>query len=304
MTMPQNGDARVYRADFGPDIAGQLARDEWFLSETICEPDSGVDSDLPDPPEHATWDGRRLVLALGPDSTQDDTYSTVEVSSTRRFDQAILDHLLVDGSPRVMIPGRQAVFRDVVFSPEFADERAASETVTTGVLFQSWRNIEDRGVDFADRPEFMIVALAYIGGKGVMPALASRSWSKRRFFASVVDFKVGLMWFQALPDFDPSVPHDLSLRWEFDREVSFVVDGSEVAHYQDGKVQVWPLKLIDKRFRRGVDLIGHRHLSVDPCHIDMWLNCSKMGNRPVVPNGERFTRDLWVALGGIGIEPL
>ncbi len=73
---------------------------------------------------------------------------------------------------------------------------------------------------------------------------------------------------------------------------------------EDGKVTTWPLKLVDKRFRRGVDLVGHRHLSVDPCHIDMWLNSSKMTSRPVVPNGDHFTHDLWAAVGGIGIEPL
>ena len=297
----QNG---IYRVDFGADIAGQLKAEDFFLTETIRAPDSGVDSDLPDPPEHATWDGRRLVLSLGPDGTQDDTYSTVEVSSTRRFDQQLLDRLLVDCSPRPMIPGRQAVFRDVQFSPHFADERAARETVTTGVLFQSWRNIEKGGVDFAERPEFICIALAYIGGEGFMPALANRSWRKRGFFASIVDFRVGVMWFKALPDFDPTVPHDIVLRWELNRDVTFVVDGRDIAQYRDGKVNLWPHKFFDKRLRKGVDFIGHRHMSVDPCHIDLWLNCSKMGNSPMVPNGSRFEHDYWAALGGFGVEPL
>jgi hypothetical protein len=293
-----------YRVDFGPDLAAQIARNDFFLTECIKAADSGVDPDQPDEIRQARIDDGRLVLSLGPESTEDDTYSTLEVSSTRRFDQQLLDQMLVDGDPRVMIPGRQAVFRDVVFSPEFADQRAARETVTTGVIFQSWRGIEEGGVDFANRPEFMVASVSYIGGTGVMPAIASRSLRTRRFFASVVDFKVGLMWFQILDDFDPTASHEIALRWELDRDVSFVVDGKEAAHYRDGKVQVWPLKLMDKRFRKGVDLIGHRHLSVDPCHIDMWLNSSRMGSRPVVPNGRRFSRDLWVGLSGFGVEPL
>jgi len=294
----------AFRVDFGPDLAAQLARSDFFLTECIKAPDSGADPDLPDEPRLARIEDGRLVMSLGPETTEDDTYTTVEVSSTRRFDQEVLDRMLVEGDPRVMIPGRQAVFRDVVFSPEFADERAAREAVTTGVLFQSWRGIEEGGVDFADRPEFMIACISYIGGKGVMPAIASRSWRTRRFFASVVDFKVGLMWFQVLDDFEPTASHEIALRWELDRDVSFVVDGQEAAHYRDGKVQVWPLKLMDKRFRKGVDLIGHRHLSVDPCHIDMWLNSSRMSSRPVVPNGRRFAHELRVGLSGFGVEPL
>jgi hypothetical protein len=293
-----------YRVDFTENFDRQLEAGDFFLTETIKAPDSGVDSELPDPIEHAHYDGRRLVLTLGPESTQTDTYSTVEVSSTRRFDQRILDRMLVEGSPRPMIPGRQAVFRDVLFSPHFADGRAARETVTTGVLFQSWRNIEQGGVDFAERPEFICITIAYIGGEGVMPALANRSWRGRQFFASVVDFRVGAMWFKALPEFDPSVPHEIILRWELNRDVVFVVDGRDVAHYQDGKVRLWPHKLFDKRTRRGVDFLGHRHLSVDPCHIDMWLNCSKMGNSPMVPNGERFEHEYQAALAGFGVEPL
>ena len=58
------------------------------------------------------------------------------------------------------------------------------------------------------------------------------------------------------------------------------------------------------RFRRGVDLLGHRHLSVEPSHIDVWLNCSAMTSRPTVPNGRRFAHDHSVALAGFGIEPL
>jgi len=202
-----------------------------------------------------------------------------------------------------MIPGRQAVFRDVVFSPEFADGRAGRETVTTGVLFQSWRNIEAGGVDLAHRPEFICVALAYIGGSGLMPALANRSPNRRGFFASVVDFKVGVMWFQALTGFDPGVSHDITLRWEYSRDVTFLVDGTEVASYRDGRRGLWPHKLLHRRFRQGVDLWGHRHLSVDPCHIDLWLNCSEMGNNPVVPNGRQFANQYWVGLAGFGVEP-
>jgi len=293
-----------YQVDFGSDYLERARAGDFFLTETIKAPDSGVDSELPGTPAQATWDGERLRLALDPDSTADDTYSTVEVSSTRRFDQSILDRMLVDGSPRPMIPGRQAVFRDVAFSPHFADGRAGHEAATTGVLFQSWRNIEAGGVDFAERPEFICVAIAYIGGKGLMPMMANRSRTKRRFFASVVDFRVGALWFQALPDLDPSVAHDITLRWEYSRDVTFLVDGTDVATYEDGRVGMWPHKIFDKRMRKGVDFIGHRHLSVDPCHIDMWLNCSEMGHRPMVPNGRRFSHELWAGLSGFGVEPI
>jgi len=119
-----------------------------------------------------------------------------------------------------------------------------------------------------------------------------------------VDFRVGALWFQALPDLDPSVAHDITLRWEYSRDVTFLVDGTDVATYQDGRVGMWPHKIFDKRMRKGVDFIGHRHLSVDPCHIDMWLNCSEMGHRPMVPNGRRFSHELWAGLSGFGVEPI
>jgi hypothetical protein len=297
----QNG---VYRVDFGPDFGSAVKAGDFFLTETIKAPDSGVDNDAPDPPEHAHWDGQRLVLSLNADDTQDDTYSTVEVSSTRRFDQGLLDQLLLDGSPRAMVPGRQAVFRNVQYSPNFVDEKAGREALTTGMLFQSWRGIEQGGVDFADRPEFVSAGISYIGGEGLMPTLANRSRRKRSFLATVVDFRVGVMWLNPLPDFDPTEPHDVVLRWELDRDITFVVDGRDVAKYEDGKVRLWPHKLMDKRLRKGVDLLGHRHISVDPCHIDLWLNSTKLTSRPMVPNGLRFTHDYWVALSGIGVEPL
>ena len=298
----QNG---VYRVDFSPDFVSQVKAGDFFLTETIKAPDSGVDSELPDPPEHARWDGERLVLSLGPDSTQDDTYSTVEVSSTRRFDQRLLDQMLVQGSPRPVIPGRQAVFRDVQYSPHFVDGRAGRETLTSGMIFQSWRGIEEGGIDFAERPEFITATLSYIGGEGVMPAMANRSWRGRRFFASVFDFRVGIMWFQALPDdFDPSAPHEIIMRWEFNRDITFVIDGRDVARYEDGKIGIWPHKFLDKRLRRGVDFFGRRHISVDPCHIDVWLNSTKLSTSPTVPNGMKFEHEHWVALSGFGVEPL
>lgn len=294
-----------YDIRFGPDIVGDVAADRYFLTETIRAPHSGVDPDAPDEPRHARFDGERLVLSLGPDGTEHDTYSTVEVSSTRRFDQRILDRYLLDGSARVVVPGRRAVYRDIVFSPEFADGRAGRETVTTGVTMQSWVGIEDGGIDFADRPEFFIASIAYIGGSGVLPKLFSRTLGPRQpFVASVIDFKVGVTWFKPLKGaFDPSEPHELAIRWHRDHDVSFTVDGREVAHYEDGKVRPYPLKLRNRQFWRGTDLLGHRYVGTDPCHIDVWLNSSAMSSTPTVPNGRRFDQELSVALSGFAIEP-
>ena len=41
-----------------------------------------------------------------------------------------------------------------------------------------------------------------------------------------------------------------------------------------------------------------------PCHIDVWINSSCMGSRLAVPNGKKFTQELWVALAGFGVEPV
>jgi len=296
---------QAYDVRFGPDVARDVTAGRFFLTETIRAPHSGVDPDPPAEPRHARHDGERLVLSLGPDGTASDTYSTVEVSSTRRFDQSVLQRLLLDGSPRVMVPGRRAVYRDIVWSPEFGDGRAGRETVTTGVTVQSWRGIEDGGIDFAHRPEFFIASIAFIGGPGLLPKLFSRTLGSRQpFVASVVDFKVGLAWFQPLRDvFDPTEPHDLSIRWHRAHDVSFAVDDTEVARYEDGKLRPYPLKLRNRQLWRGTDLLGHRYVGTDPCHIDVWINSSAMGTTPTVPNGRRFRRDLSVALEGFAIEP-
>jgi hypothetical protein len=138
-----------------------------------------------------------------------------------------------------------------------------------------------------------------------MPMISARSLRRRPFAISVLDFKVGLWWFRPLRDYDSSEPHDLGIRWHADHDVSFTVDGREVGRYEDGKRRTWPLKLLSpKHFGAGTDFFGHKYLSVDPCHIDMWINSSVMGHKPAVPNGRRFGQDLWAAIGGFGIEPL
>lgn len=303
MSHVENG--RTYRVDFEPDLVTPVARGDFFLTETIKAPDSAADPDAPEKPEHAAFDGDRLVMTLGPDATEDDTYSTVEVSSTRRFDQQVLTDLHQTGSPRPVIPGRQAVYRDVVFAPQFADGRAVVDPVTTGVTMQTWRGIEDGGLDFSPRPEFVIATFAYIGGKGLMPRIMNGFGDDRPFAISVVDFRVGVFWFQKLKGtLDPAVPHDLAIRWLPNHDVSFTVDGKEVGLYRDGKVRAYPLKLRAKQFWRGTDLFGHRYVTPDPCHIDVWINSSCMGSRLAVPNGKKFTQELWVALAGFGVEPV
>ena len=260
----------------------------------------------PDPPTRIHHDGRRLVLPLGPDHTADDTYSTTEVASSPRFDQDHLDRLLAEASPRVMTPGRQAVFRDVVFSEHFGDGRAAGETVTAGVNFQSWRGIThgaEHAAAHGERPAFMGASVLYMGGPGVVPMVLNRSRRRRGLVATVVDFNVGLQWAVPIADVDPTRPHDYVLRWHPDRSVTFLVDGREVAAYTDGRLQVSPFKLY-RRYRRGIDLVGHRYLTADPCHIDAWINCSQTGNTPDVFCGQRLTHELHLGIGGFAIEPI
>jgi hypothetical protein len=257
------------------------------------------------PPTRIHHDGTRLVLPLGPAHTADDTYSTTEVASSPRFDQDHLDGLLAEGSRRIMTPGRQAVFSDVVFSEHFGDGRAATETVTAGVNFQSWRGIDhgaEHAAEHGQRPAFMGVSVLYMGGPGVVPAVLNRSRRRRGLVATVVDFNVGLQWVAPLPDVDPVQPHDYVLRWHPDRSVTFLVDGQEVASYADGPRQLSPFKFY-RRYRKGIDLVGHRRLTADPCHIDAWINCSRTGNTPDVFCGQRFAHDMHVALGGFAIEP-
>ncbi|MBW3664045.1 MAG: hypothetical protein KY469_13165 [Actinobacteria bacterium] len=296
----------TYDVTFTPDVAAQLADDDFHVVEVERAPESWHDPPAPEQPRLLRHDGQRLVLGLGPDDTSDDTYTTVEVASTKRFDQDLLDRLAAEGSMRVVIPGREAIFRDVVFSPEFGDDRAAKETVTAGLVFQSWRGISE-GVHNAaargERPAYMAASIMYLGGPGLVPAVMNRSLTgRRRLLALVIDFNVGMQWTQSL-DVDPCSPHDYTIRWYPDRDVSFRVGDTEVARYRDGRRQVAAMKLLPK-FRRGIDLIGHRYLTADPCHIDAWLNCSATGNTPDVHNGRRFRHRLSLSLAGFGIRPI
>ena len=204
-----------------------------------------------------------------------------------------------------MIPGRQAIWRDIVFSKHFADGRANKDAVTTGVCWQSWRGIEDEGLlPTTPRPRFVVAWFSFLGGPGPMPALASRSLRKRVFWASVMDFNSGFTWFQPVPSFDPSEPHDISIRWLPDRSISFVVDGKEVAYYEDGKRRINPLKLVSRQLGRGVDFIGHRFHAADPSHITGWITCMKLPMKISVPTGLQLRNDVWMALRGYEIEPL
>lgn len=288
-----------YDVVFGRDVESALARDEYEIVEITRAPVSWHVEGAPRRPRRIRHDGTRLVLPLGPEHTADGTYSTTEVASSPRFDQARLDAMLARGSPRVVVPGREAVFRDVVVSPHFIDGRAAGETVTAGVTFQSWRGLESRD----GRPAYVGVSVVYLGGSGLVPALFNRSPRRRGFVASVVDFNTGLLWSRPLPDLDLTEPHDLVLRWWPDRDVEFLVDGRVVARYADGRVQVSALKLY-RRFGRGIDLVGHRRLTADPCHVDAWVNCSATGSTPDVFTGRRLSHELEVALAGFAIRPI
>lgn len=284
---------------FDSDIEGALVRGDYDIVEITGAHESWHVEPSPTSPSRIHHDGSRLVLPLGPEHTPDDRYSTTEVASSPRFDQANLDRMLAEGSDRVVVPGREAVFRDLVASPHFTDGRAADHTVTAGATFQSWRGLESR----ENRPAFMGVSVVYLGGDGFVPALFNRSWKKRRFVASVIDFNTGLSFTAAVPDVDFSEPHDLRFRWFPNRDVEFLVDDRRVAYYEDGPLQVTPLKFY-KRFRRGIDFIGHRRLTADPCHIDAWVNCSATGNSPDVFTGKQFSEELSIALAGFGIHPL
>jgi len=296
---------RGYDVRFDAGFEQGLAMGAFDIVEISGAPESWYDPPTPEHAERIRWDGERLVLPLGPDHTSDGTYSSTEVASAPRFDQRGLDDLLAQGAMRVVVPGREAYFDNVLFSPQFADARAADQTVTAGVCFQSWRGIED-GADNAavngTRPAFIGVSLFYVGGPGVVPRVANRSLRRRGLVAVVVDFNVGLQWSQPV-DVDPTRPHDVVLRWHPDRDIGFVVDGEEVAHYRDGRRQLSAFKFF-RKYRSGIDLYGHRHLTADPCHVDAWINCSATGNTPDVFVGSRFDQDLWVALSGFGIRPI
>ena len=290
---------------FGEDLGERIAAGDIDIVEISGAPESWYDPPSPTAAERIHFDGERLVLPLGPETTADKTYSTTEVASAPRFDQRHLDRLLAEGSTRIVVPGREAWFDGVLFSPEFGDHRAASETVTAGVCFQSWRGIEE-GADNAaaagTRPAYIGVSLFYVGGPGLVPAIANRSRTRRGLVAVVVDFNTGIQWSQPV-DVDPTTAHDVILRWHADRDVSFVVDGAEVARYVDGQKSFSAFKLF-RKYRRGINLFGHRHLTADPCHVDAWINCSATGNTPDVFVGSRFSRDLWLGLEGFGIRPI
>ena len=295
----------TYDTKFGPDIPAAIDAGEFHLVEVIKAADSDADPPSSRGSEHIFFDGSRLAFDLNPDNTEDDTYTTLEVSSTPRFNQKLLDYFAATGSMQCMLPGRQAVFKNIVFSESFADGSAASDPVTTGVLFQSWRGIEELGLTpKVRRPAFMAAAMMFIGGKGIMPVIASRSLRSRPFCALVFDFYSGIIWVEPVTGFDPSIPSDLTLRWMPNRNVEFLVNDRVVATYTDGKSRPYPLKFMGKQFFYGSNLLGHKYLVADPCHIDVWLNSSVMGNVPGVPNGMRVARPYKTALEGFRIEPI
>ena len=305
----------AFRVTFGPDIADQVRQRLYTLVDVVNVDESSerqAYEGYEDPPEllvtssdHHTFDGERLVLSLGPEGTSDGKYSSIEIPNTRRFDQQILDHLMATGAPNVVYPGRQAIWRDVVFSEHFADGRANDETVNTGIAWQSWRGIEEEGLmPTTRRPRFVVAWFGFLGGPGIVPMIASRSIRRRVFWASIMDFNSGFMWFQPVPEYDPTVPHDLAIRWLPDRDVEFVVDGRRAAHYEDGKRRFWAMGLMSRQFGRGTDLFGHKFHTADPCHITAWINSTKIRNKISVPAGDKFHHDMWMALRGYEIEPL
>ena len=292
-----NSGTRGYDVTFGPDIAGDVAAEKYVLMEVLRCPDVLDHVTRSDEATRAHYDGTRLVLPLARDDTEDGTFSAVEVSSSPCIDQDTLDALLAQGSPRCVLPGREAVFRDFVTSPHFADGRAADQTTNVGVNFQSWRGFDRPGV----RPAFVAAAITYVGGRGLAPAMFSRSWSKRRFMAVVTDANSGLVWAQPLEGFDCSEPHDLVLRWLPDRDIEFLVDGRLAGRCESGRISISPLKL-RKKFRTGVDWFGHRHITVDPCSITAFTDCSSI--TPDFEVGRKLDHDLWTALSGMAIHPL
>jgi hypothetical protein len=286
-----------YQVTFGPDVEAAVAADEYVLMETLRTTETMRHETRTLHPEHIHFDGSRLVLPLAAADTADGTFSAIEVSSTPCIDQDTLDRLYQEGSPRVVLPGREAVFRGFVTSPHFADGRADHQTTNVGVNFQSWRGFDRPGV----RPAFIGVGLTYVGGRGFGPALLNRSWKRRRFVAAVLDANVGFVWVHPLSDFDPSEPHDLTLRWLPNRDVEFLIDGRSVAKCDDGRFQVSALKL-RKRFRKGIDLFGYRHLTADPCSITAFTDAVQA--TPDFEVGKRLDDDIWTALTGMAIQPL
>jgi hypothetical protein len=295
----------AHRIRFSEDIGAQVDAHDFTLIEVI----KGASPSVEPPPcrnsRHHHYDGRRLVLTLRPEDTADDAYSSVEVASTPRFTQALLDYLAATGSMRVMLPGREVVFRDVLFGDYFSRSEEANEAVTAGLCFQSWRGIERTGLTpDTYRPKFMIAWFAYVSGPGIFPMLCSRSYRKRYFFASVLDWNTGISWLCPVPDFDPGQPSDIAIRWLPNRDVEFVVDGRRVALYEDGRSRVYLPKLIRRQCSRGVNLTGYRFLTADPSQVDLWLTSMAFGNLCEVKNGFRLKQDVTMALAGYDIQPL
>lgn len=284
-----------YDVEFDADLEAGIARGDYEILESIRRPDPMVQPPRCTTPTRAHHDGNRLVLPLAAADTADDTYSAIEVSTTPCTDQDVLDRMLAEGSMKCLVPGREATFRDFLCSPHFDDGSAAAETVNVGVVAQSWRGHLD------GRNRLVALALTYIGGTGIAPAMFSRSLHRRSFVATVVDFTVGLTWARALPDFRSGEPHDITLRWFPDRNVEFLVDGRRVADYEDGRSRVSPLKL-RKTYRRGFDLVGHRYITAEALSLTAFADCVSV--TPDFHVGRRLSRDLWVAIGGFGIEPL
>jgi hypothetical protein len=238
-----------------------------------------------------TPDGLRLRLR--PEDTDRKAYSTSEWAAgpCRHLDQQALVRGMLEGDPRVVVPGRSITWR-IRLSPGYARGTARG---TFGVIAQDFRGHEDPGKRFYD---YTVMSIVYIGPDGGLFGRLLWGGSKPRLAIVAADYSLGVMWFKPLPDIDVTAWHEYTIAPELTK-VSFLVDGKEAGRFEQGQ-RAFNLMLMQGKpgwiFRRGFLLPG-------PCQPDAWVD-NNTASGPRVSGYCKFEAEQWAEIAWVEVQRL
>jgi hypothetical protein len=238
-----------------------------------------------------TPDGLRLRLR--PEDTDRNAYSTSEWAAgpCRHLDQEQLVRGMLQGDPRVIVPGRSVTWR-IRLCPGYQEGTARG---TFGVIAQDFRGHEDPTKRFYD---YTVMSIAYVGPDGGLFGRLLWGGRKPRPAMIAADYSLGVMWFKPLPDLDLTAWHEYTLTSAL-TGVRFLVDGQEIGRFDQGQ-RAFNLSLMQGRpgwiFRRGFLLPG-------PCQPDAWVD-NNTASSPRVTGYCKFDTEQWAEIAWVEIRRL
>ncbi len=234
-----------------------------------------------------------LRLRLRPEDTDRKAYSTSEWAAgpCRHLDQERLVRGMLDGDPRVVMPGRSVTWR-IRLSQDYAHGTARG---TFGVIAQDFRGHEDPAKRFYD---YTVMSIAYVGPDGGLFGRLLWGGSKPRLAMIAAEYSLGVMWFRPLPEMNVTDWHDYTIAPELTK-VTFLVDGVEVGRFEQGQ-PAFNLGLMQGKpgwiFRRGFLLPG-------PCQPDAWVD-NNTASGPRVTGYCKFDAEQWAEIASVEVRRL